>query len=707
MSELVAVRRPLRTFLVGALVALGVGLYLPLATSPPLLTERMEMEVIALATPGAALAYQADPDRTQPLANLVRYGLLKLTGSPASVRTCAALLHGLGVALLFGLIRRLLQRRKEDAGASLVAPAAGAVLFAVHPVATEAVAAHGAFPIVLGSVFALGSLLLAARAGAEEPPRPYASTGLFLAALLCEASLWPLAFVAAALARGEPAPGGGDGKRRSLAAALMPYAASVALVYVAWIARSWPRIELLPRSRAWSLAGGAASHSATFLTELRLLLFPAGLSLDHLEAVYNGRWNLAAIAGAVLLAAALIAGFWKGLEGRLSRLFLALFALPHLHYLLFPPADPLRERRLYICLAGASLAAAAAARLIERRAGTRTACACAILASVPLFLVTAERARLWREPLALWESAARGNTFSARSQIAIANLHLSERRVEDSLRAFEVALSRAPRNAAIQNSIAELHFQKGDYVKALEAADRAMEIDPSYVPAYLTAGNSFMAQGRAGEAFRAFNAALLLDGDNPSALFNMGSLLFQQNRYGQAVGVLEQAASLRPGDPDIHFRLGMSRLNVGDLQGAAEALEACLEAGPGRIDASVTLATVLTQLERHEEARRLLEGVVEVEPANAQALNGLGVLASARNEWTEAVSYFARAVAAAPDDLKLLYNLAGALEAAGEPDAAMRAYRRFLERWTGPLDVSEDARARLERLERLETVAGS
>jgi tetratricopeptide (TPR) repeat protein len=699
VSEVIASRGALQTLLLGALVAVGIGLYLPLATSPPLLTEGMEMEVIASATPGAALAYQAGPDRTQPLANLVRYGLLKLTGSPASVRVGAAILHGLGVALLFSLVRRLLQRREEDADASLVAPAAGAVLFAVHPLATEAVAAHGAFPIVLGSAFALGALLLAARAGREEPLRPYASAGLFLAALLCEASLWPLAFVAAALARGEPAGEGGAGRRRSLAAALMPYAASVALFYVAWIARAWPGIELLPRPRVWSLAGGAASHSAAFLTELRLLLFPAGLSLDHLETVYNGSWNLAAIGGAVLLSAALIAGFCKGLEGRLSRLFLAFFALPHLHYLLFPPADPLRERRLYICLAGAALAAAAAARLIERRVGARAACACAILAAVPLFLVTVERARLWHEPLGLWESAARGNTTSARSHVAIANLHLSERRVDDSLRAFEVAASRAPRNAAIQNSIAELYFEKREYMKALQAADKAMEINPSYVPAYLTAGNSYMAQGRAREAFLAFNAALLLDGDNPSALFNMGALLFQQKRYDQAVGVLEQAAALRPGDPDIQFRLGMSRLNMRDLRGAAEALDACLDAEPGRIDASITLAGILTQLERHEEARRLLEGVLEVEPANAQAIKNLGVLASARDDWAQAASYFARAMAADPDDLWILLNLAGALEQVGETDAAIRAYRQFLARWTGSLGVSEDARARLERLE--------
>ena len=90
---------------------------------------------------------------------------------------------------------------------------------------------------------------------------------------------------------------------------------------------------------------------------------------------------------------------------------------------------------------------------------------------------------------------------------------------------------------------------------------------------------------------------------------------------------------------------------------------------------------------------------MNLEPDNAQAINGLAVLASAADDWAHAVELFELAVVAGPDDLKILYNLAGAYEMNGDFRKASESYESFIEQWRGALEVSEDARARLSLLE--------
>lgn len=700
MSETSLNRRTLLALIVGGLFLLGASIYLPVAGDPPLREDEVSLQLLAAMPPGAALASQGDPDEARPLANIAAYALMSATGAPASVRVASAALHGVSACLVFWLLVLLLAPAGSDSSLSLLAPAAGALVFAVHPLASEALLSQGAFAIVLGVALALVAMILAALpAGEGKAGGGFTSGAVYLGALLCDASLWPAGFVAAALLSRSPE--GAGARRGSYARSLFPYGIGLALFYLGWAAREWPGFRFGPVRTPWSFSEGAASQAAAFLTEMKLLLFPVGLSLDHGSAAYIGAWNLMAIAGGLLLLAGLAISVRVLAKRALSPLSVAVawLALLHVHLLILPPADPITERRLYASLIAAGLAAGALAALIERMAGARVALAAAAIACVPLVFLSVQRARLWESPVEVWEAAAATNPASPRSHIALAGIYLARGDDAAALGQYELALSKAPRNAEIQTSIAEMYLKKGDYARAAAEASKAMDIDPGYLPAYLTAGNSFMLRDMPRDAFLAFNAALLVDEEDPSALYDMGVLLFREKRFAKAAQFLERASQHRPGDPDILFRLGLSLVNSGDLHGAVEVLRNCVQAEPGRIDARISLATVLTQVEQHEEAKSLLEGVVNLDPGNSKALNGLAVLASAANDWDGATQLFERASEADPNDLRILYNLAGAYEMKGDLQKAASTYEAFLERWRGPLDVSEDARARLERIE--------
>jgi tetratricopeptide (TPR) repeat protein len=678
----------------------ATGIYLQAAGGPVLFNEQASLDALTASNPALALAYQEHPDQYRPLSNLIRYLLLTATGSAASLRVASSLLHGLNAALVFLLAGLLLRRWGRGGEGSVLAAAGGALVFAAHPLASEAILSHGAFAVVAGCTFALGSVLLAARsAEGGESGGPLTPVALYLAALLCHGAYWPVALVAAALSLPGEGVKKGTGSWWSYGGTLSSYGLGMTLYYVSWTARSWPEFQFGPVHRTWPVVQGAASQAAAMVDALRLLLVPLGLSADQGRVAYLGGWNLQAVAGALLLVVMLVAGFLLVRRPTLAGLAVAWFAFLHLHVLLSPPEDPLRERRLYPLVVSLALLVVAGLRLLERHGGARTALAAAAIVCVPLALSSAGRARLWMDPEALWQSAARSNPASPRSHFALGGLYLQAGDTDRALEAYENALARSPRSAMIQASLAEVYFQRGDYSRSLQEANKAMELDPGYLPVYLTAGNSFMMRGQTRDAFLAFNAALRVNPDDPSALYNMGVLHYQQKRYVKAVRLLERALELRPEDSESLFRLGMSRFYSGNLQGAAEALRFCLEVDPERVDAQVNLATVLTKLEEHETAGVLLRGVLENEPGNAEALNGMAILASARNDTVGARDYFRQAVQADPNNLQFLHNLASSYEGLGEYEQAVDAYSEFLDRWTGSLELGESARSRLLALE--------
>src|SRR5882724_3183802 len=260
-----------------ALIVLGAALYLPAAGAPPLMDEGERLAGLSVGTPGDAVVHRDAPDEFRPTANLATHALLAMDGEGASIRIAAALVHGLSALILFLLVRRVMGEGAESGTpATLFAPAAAAVLFAVHPLGSEAILAHAAFPIVLATSLALASLLLAARAGDEDGDgRLFASASFYLAALLADAAIWPAGLLAASLARG-PAPAAGARPpaawRRHL-----PYALTLGLFYSGWVARTWPSLSPFPLHRPWSPGAGIASQAAAFILELKLLVFPVGL----------------------------------------------------------------------------------------------------------------------------------------------------------------------------------------------------------------------------------------------------------------------------------------------------------------------------------------------------------------------------------------------------------------------------------------------
>lgn len=368
--------------------------------------------------------------------------LLKLTytldwlgglGAPGFHATNVAL-HALNACLVFGLGRSLLGR---GPGAL-----AGALLFALHPVQTEAVAYVCGRSMSLMATFSLGALLLHFRpvaAGRALARRVGAPLLFGLALLVRETALTlPLAALLLERVRG-----------RSWGAALRalgPLGAVALLALGAGMLHPGYRHFLQDTVALRGLLSTLLTQVEAWAYLASRLVLPGSLNLDPDLAVVAAT-SPGGLLGLGLLGAAILLALGRLGPGRFGALAVAWFAL-HLMPTnsVLPRLDVASERHLYLALAGVALAAGAALQGIPRdRQGLRSSLAVAGFGLLlALGLMTHQRNGAYASEIALWEDTARKSPLKARVHSNLGFAYQQAGLLEAARRAYLRALALDP-----------------------------------------------------------------------------------------------------------------------------------------------------------------------------------------------------------------------------------------------------------------------
>jgi protein O-mannosyl-transferase len=426
------------------------------------------------------------PLQTRPLTFLTFWANYQAGGrNPLGWHAFNLLLHLGSVLLAFAALRRLIPER-----AALLA----AALFAVHPLNAEAVDYIFARSTLLCTLLTLASL----RSWVNG--RHWHAVAWFAAALLAkeECVTFPLFLLLLNLATSR--------SRREW----RPIAAMLGLSLLAG-ARVLLATSLIAGAKAGASAGISAfdylaSEGPAILRYLRLLLIPAGLTVDPGLHVATGwpawlAWIavLALCAGALRLFKGLRAGFW----------FLAglLLLLPSSS--IFPAADLAADRRMYLPMIAF---AAGGAMLLYSMRTVALVVVCASLAAISV-----SRCEVWRTELSLWTEAVRLAPDKLRPRIQLA-------RALPPVRALSVlaeAENTAPDDPDIPAEEGRIYLQMGDAAQALSSFGRALALNPGSPLAMNNRGAALLALGQTEAARLDFERALAVDPCQPDARFNL------------------------------------------------------------------------------------------------------------------------------------------------------------------------------------------
>lgn len=450
------------------------------------------------------------------------------------------LIHLVATLLVFGIVWRALElpafagsrlRARGPTVAFLVA-----ALFAVHPLQTQAVTYIVQRMASLAGCLGLAAVWCHLRARASASAGSLAgfraaTVAALLAALLTKesAAAFPLLVVAVDLALFG---GGWRARLRWLATPLVTLFVPLIRLAALVLETADPARQFDVVTRAGTAVGRwsyLATESRVIVRYLRLLVFPAGQSIDHdVDLSPSFADPRAAICGLLVLGMLGLGVAWivRGRRGeagwRLAGLGLVWFFVAQVvESSVLPIADVMVEHRLYLPLAGFALAVVAAAHSAVGDAGARRVSAVLGLSILALTAVTRARNEVWRDELALWRQAERTS----------------------------------PQKVRVLFNIGSLLGQRGEVDEAARYLERALERDPHHLPSLINLGLVAHRRGSPERARELYERALALDPGHAVALLNLGDLEREQGRAERAAELYRRAAAAAPRDPTPRQRL--------------------------------------------------------------------------------------------------------------------------------------------------------
>ena len=605
----------------------------------------------------------------------------------------SVLLHAINVLLVFRLLRRL--------SGAIWPAAAGAALFALHPLQVEAVSWISETRGLLSTLFSLVAiqLMLPSMSSAVKD-----RNGAWLAALkgslaticyLAALCSKPTAAVVPALVlviawgwRAASTEAVVGRKSRTIAWFTLLLVWAIVGVRLAIVTSQFQHHDTLSTALPWYVRPVAAL--ANFGFYLGKLCLPVGLAPDYgwrtpVMAVAN--WRYAWCLAPVLLIAAMLL-FRRRMDRRWwAAIAIAIVAVVPTIGLVpsaFQAISFVADRYFYLAMLGPALGLAMWLAEGDQSSHAMSADT----------LNRQQRRRLAVAPVTVTRSGGRWpvalsilTLFGVMSLVQAGHWRndttVSTRMLEVNRASF-VALTQRGHWAA----------RSGDEATATENYRRALAANPNYPLAWFNWGVLHLRQRQWNTAVRNFERARELDPTDVMTATNLGRALIEARRYERAVAVLASAVSREPDCALAQATLGDAYLQRREFEKATNCLNSAIALQPNLADAWYLLGCAEREQKRPTAAGTALATALRFNPQLAAAHYGLGELAIDRQDWPAAERSFGAALKIRPTFLQARFQLARAMleqeqvaAAAAEFEALISEHPRYVDPYLGLADA--------------------
>jgi putative PEP-CTERM system TPR-repeat lipoprotein len=265
------------------------------------------------------------------------------------------------------------------------------------------------------------------------------------------------------------------------------------------------------------------------------------------------------------------------------------------------------------------------------------------------------------------------DTLAVRTGLAFA-----QGRTEEALALIDKALAKAGKRA-------DLQLMKGDLLRALKRQDEALaaynkvlKIDPSNLPARLAIAQNYLAKSELDKAQAELKTLQNYAPNNLMGRYLDGLIEFRRKQFDAANTKLQEVLRSAPDFVPAHLLVGAIALSQGKRESAISHLNRVLEAAPNHVLARKLLATAMLESGQADRAQQLIADIKN-DDSDVQLLALQGNIALRKGAFQAARQKLEKASTLAPDNQKLIRELAASRMATGDESGAVEALGRLAE----------------------------
>jgi tetratricopeptide (TPR) repeat protein len=502
-----------------------------------------------------------------------------------------------GVSVLVFLIIRsfLTENRAPVPPVYLSSPFIAAMLFAAHPIHTEAVTWIAGLPDVAFTFFYLLSFYLYIRSRGRVSRGYLFSVVCFtLAAFFKEPALTlPIILLAYDYLFGEVRTRPVYYVRRYI-----PYAI-IGSVYLVLRMRALGGFAPQTRYAMLSTYQYVINVFPLFMHYLEKLLLPLDLNAFYvfrpIASLLEPKGILSFI-GTIVFLVLLYIALKKNEVVFLGLLFVTVPLLP----VLYIPAlgeNTFTERYLYLPSVGyLILLAVFLSWAMEKLPRAGRGITIVSIAIVGLYTAgTIDRSAVWKDNFSLWSDTAQKSPESAIAHDGLAFAYASKGQLDMAIAEFQIALRLNPDYAEAHKNLGVAYASKGQLDMAIAEFQIALRLNPDSAEAHYNLGRAYASKGQLDMAIAEFQIALHLNPDYAEAHNNLGVAYASKGQLDMAIVEYQTALRSEPDYALAHYNLALVRLKKGDMDMARREIELALSIRPDLYEARQLLNSIISR----------------------------------------------------------------------------------------------------------------
>jgi len=183
---------------------------------------------------------------------------------------------------------------------------------------------------------------------------------------------------------------------------------------------------------------------------------------------------------------------------------------------------------------------------------------------------------------------------------------------KDELTLYQHTLSYSPQSARVHNNLGLVYVRGKRYPLAIYEFTEALRLKKDYAEAYNNLGMVYTYQGKYGQAIQQYRKALQIAPYSASAYNNLGSVYIFQKEYGQAINCYYKVLELNPEHADAYNNLGAIYTFQGNYRQAIPQYKKAINLNPDCADAYKNLGIVYLAMKEYPLAREYLSKAGEL-----------------------------------------------------------------------------------------------
>ncbi|KAM6153844.1 protein O-mannosyl-transferase TMTC1 isoform 3-T3 [Erethizon dorsatum] len=316
------------------------------------------------------------------------------------------------------------------------------------------------------------------------------------------------------------------------------------------------------------------------------------------------------------------------------------------------------------------------------RCGATTLVASTVLLLLLFSWRTVKQNEIWLSRETLFRSGVETLPHNAKVHYNYANFLKDQGRNREAIYHYRTALRLYPRHASALNNLGTL---TRDAAEAKRCYQRALQLHPQHSRALFNLGNLLKSQEKKEEAVALLKESIKYGPEFADAYSSLASLLAEQGRFKEAEEIYQAGIKNCPDSSDLHNNYGVFLVDSGSPEKAVAHYQQAVTLSPGHHVAMVNLGRLYRSLGENSVAEKWYKRALQV-ARKAETLSPLGALYYNTGRYEEALQVYREAAALQPSQREPHLALAQVLAVMGQTKEAEKMTEHIVSEEAGCLE---------------------